>query len=114
MNPAGPADVIITVRVDASHSNFISRDSVVYALNFLCGIVPVIDLSSLLRITAGGLARHLSNPMTTFTKLSSAEAPGISIHSNRRISKINPNIYAGFTEYVHRCFVFVFRTEIMS
>ncbi|PLB40033.1 alpha-N-arabinofuranosidase [Aspergillus candidus] len=41
--------------------------------------------------------------MTTFTKLSSAEAPGISVHSNRRISKINPNIYAGFTEHMGRC-----------
>lgn len=57
----------------------------------------------LANITSGVLTRHLSNPMTTYTKLSGAETPGISVHSDRRISKINPNIYAGFTEYVHYC-----------
>lgn len=36
--------------------------------------------------------------MTTFTKLSEQEAPSLSIHPTRKISKINPNIYAGFTE----------------
>ena len=36
--------------------------------------------------------------MTTFTKLSAQDAPSISIHPTRRLSKINPNIYAGFTE----------------
>jgi len=36
--------------------------------------------------------------MTTFTKLDEQDAPGISIHPDRRISKINPNIYAGFAE----------------
>lgn len=36
--------------------------------------------------------------MTTFTKLSDEETPTISIHASRRLSKINPNIYSGFTE----------------
>ncbi|KAB8238793.1 alpha-N-arabinofuranosidase [Aspergillus alliaceus] len=41
--------------------------------------------------------------MTTFTKLSNHDTPSISIHPSRRISKINPNIYAGFTEHMGRC-----------
>ncbi|KAL2834555.1 glycoside hydrolase superfamily [Aspergillus pseudoustus] len=41
--------------------------------------------------------------MTTFTKLSEQDAPAISIHPDRRISKINPNIYAGFAEHMGRC-----------
>ncbi|KAF7585848.1 hypothetical protein BBP40_009970 [Aspergillus hancockii] len=41
--------------------------------------------------------------MTTFTKLSDQDATSISIHPSRRISKINPNIYAGFTEHMGRC-----------
>lgn len=41
--------------------------------------------------------------MTTFTKLSNQDTPSISIHPSRRISKINPNIYAGFTEHMGRC-----------
>ncbi|KKK22722.1 hypothetical protein P175DRAFT_0499024 [Aspergillus ochraceoroseus IBT 24754] len=41
--------------------------------------------------------------MTTFTQLNEQDAPGISIHPDRRISKINPNIYAGFTEHMGRC-----------
>jgi alpha-N-arabinofuranosidase len=41
--------------------------------------------------------------MTSFTKLSDQEAPSISVHASRRISKINPNIYAGFTEHMGRC-----------
>jgi hypothetical protein len=36
--------------------------------------------------------------MTTFTKLGDQDTPVISVHPSRRISKINPNIYAGFTE----------------
>ena len=36
--------------------------------------------------------------MTTFTKQTEHETPVISVHPTRRISKINPNIYAGFTE----------------
>lgn len=38
--------------------------------------------------------------MATFTKLDDQETPVISIHPERKISKINPNIYSGFTEYV--------------
>ncbi|EAW07844.1 alpha-N-arabinofuranosidase [Aspergillus clavatus NRRL 1] len=41
--------------------------------------------------------------MTTFTKLSEQETPSIAVHASRRISKINPNIYAGFTEHMGRC-----------
>ncbi|KAB8248130.1 Arabinosidase C [Aspergillus flavus] len=41
--------------------------------------------------------------MTTFTKLSDQDTPSIAIHPSRRISKINPNIYAGFTEHMGRC-----------
>ncbi|KAJ6190386.1 hypothetical protein N7519_000407 [Penicillium mononematosum] len=41
--------------------------------------------------------------MTTFTKLEDHETPLISVHPSRRISKINPNIYAGFTEHMGRC-----------
>lgn len=37
--------------------------------------------------------------MTSFTKISDTEKATISIHPTRKISKINPNIYAGFTEY---------------
>lgn len=37
--------------------------------------------------------------MTTFTKLDEQETPVISVHPSRKISKVNPNIYAGFTEY---------------
>lgn len=41
--------------------------------------------------------------MTTFTKLDDAETPVVSIHPSRLISKINPNIYSGFTEHMGRC-----------
>ncbi|OJJ49639.1 hypothetical protein ASPZODRAFT_128133 [Penicilliopsis zonata CBS 506.65] len=41
--------------------------------------------------------------MTTFTKLSDAETPVVSIDPARRLSKINPNIYSGFTEHMGRC-----------
>ena len=37
--------------------------------------------------------------MTSFTKISDTEKATISIHPSRKISKINPNIYSGFTEY---------------
>lgn len=36
--------------------------------------------------------------MTSFTRLAESETPVVSFHPSRRISKINPNIYAGFTE----------------
>jgi alpha-N-arabinofuranosidase len=47
--------------------------------------------------------------MTTFTPLplshssSSTERATISIHPSRRLSKINRNIYSGFTEHMGRC-----------
>ncbi|PGH27373.1 hypothetical protein AJ80_00851 [Polytolypa hystricis UAMH7299] len=41
--------------------------------------------------------------MTSFTKIPDTEVPTISVHSSRRISPINPNIYSGFTEHMGRC-----------
>ncbi len=41
--------------------------------------------------------------MTTFTKLPSGSAAQLSIHPARKLSKINPNIYGGFTEHMGRC-----------
>ncbi|KAK4508499.1 hypothetical protein PRZ48_002238 [Zasmidium cellare] len=41
--------------------------------------------------------------MTTFTQLSSGQAPKISVHPERKLSKINDNIYGGFTEHMGRC-----------
>ncbi|PGH15598.1 hypothetical protein AJ79_02380 [Helicocarpus griseus UAMH5409] len=41
--------------------------------------------------------------MTTFTRISEADTPTISVHAERKISKINPNIYSGFTEHMGRC-----------
>jgi alpha-N-arabinofuranosidase len=38
--------------------------------------------------------------MTTFTKIPEDQTPCISIDVSRRVAKINPNIYGGFTEYV--------------
>lgn len=96
---AGPADVIITVCEDVCNYYFKGLIRLLIELS-LWSYTSYRSFFSLAN-QSGVLTRHLSNPMTTFTKLSSAEAPGISVHSNRRISKINPNIYAGFTEYVH-------------
>jgi len=36
--------------------------------------------------------------MATFTKISEKEQPSISIDPKHKISKIDDNIYAGFTE----------------
>jgi alpha-N-arabinofuranosidase len=41
--------------------------------------------------------------MTTFTRSAAGEMPKISVHADRRISKINRNIYSGFTEHMGRC-----------
>ena len=41
--------------------------------------------------------------MTTFARIKSPEKPTISVHADRRISKINRNIYSGFTEHMGRC-----------
>lgn len=36
--------------------------------------------------------------MTTFTKLSNGEKPSVSVYPSHKLSKINDNIYGGFTE----------------
>jgi hypothetical protein len=36
--------------------------------------------------------------MATFTRISDEETPSITIHPDHKISKINDNIYGGFTE----------------
>lgn len=36
--------------------------------------------------------------MATFTKIPEAETPSISINPQHKISKINDNVYGGFTE----------------
>ncbi|SMQ49923.1 unnamed protein product [Zymoseptoria tritici ST99CH_3D7] len=41
--------------------------------------------------------------MTTFTKLEAGQQASISIFSKHKLSKINDNIYGGFTEHMGRC-----------
>ena len=41
--------------------------------------------------------------MTTFTKLDEAEQARVSVYPSRKLSKINDNIYGGFTEHMGRC-----------
>jgi alpha-N-arabinofuranosidase len=41
--------------------------------------------------------------MTTFTKLESNEQASIAVYPSRKLSKINDNIYGGFTEHMGRC-----------
>lgn len=41
--------------------------------------------------------------MATFTKISENDTPSISLNPAHRISKINDNVYGGFTEYVCLC-----------
>ncbi|KAK5684552.1 hypothetical protein LTS10_004422 [Elasticomyces elasticus] len=41
--------------------------------------------------------------MTTFTKLPAGEHPSISVYPSHKLSKINDNIYGGFTEHMGRC-----------
>ena len=41
--------------------------------------------------------------MTTFTKISPGQQASISIHPQRKLNKINDNIYGGFTEHMGRC-----------
>ena len=38
--------------------------------------------------------------MASFTKIPEAETPSISVNPQHKISKINDNVYGGFTEYV--------------
>lgn len=41
--------------------------------------------------------------MTTFTKLADGETPSVAVYPDRKLSKINDNIYGGFTEHMGRC-----------
>jgi alpha-N-arabinofuranosidase len=41
--------------------------------------------------------------MTTFTKLEAGDQPLISVYPNRKLSKINDNVFGGFTEHMGRC-----------
>jgi len=41
--------------------------------------------------------------MTTFTRISEEETPSINVDVNRRLSKIDSNIYGGFMEHMGRC-----------
>jgi alpha-L-arabinofuranosidase len=41
--------------------------------------------------------------MTTYTKISDEERPSISIDPSLVISKIEDNVYGGFTEHMGRC-----------
>lgn len=38
--------------------------------------------------------------MATFTKIPEQETPSIALNPAHKISKINDNVYGGFTEYV--------------
>jgi alpha-N-arabinofuranosidase len=37
--------------------------------------------------------------MTTFTRIADDETPTITVHPHHKLSKVNDNIYGGFTEY---------------
>lgn len=39
--------------------------------------------------------------MTTFTKVSDSEKPLIEVDAEKKLSKIDPMTYGGFTEYVY-------------
>ncbi|KAL1633990.1 hypothetical protein SLS56_002581 [Neofusicoccum ribis] len=41
--------------------------------------------------------------MASFTKIPEAETPSITINPKHRLSKINDNVYGGFTEHMGRC-----------
>ena len=41
--------------------------------------------------------------MTTFTKLAEGEQAQISVYPSHKLSKVNDNIYGGFTEHMGRC-----------
>lgn len=41
--------------------------------------------------------------MTTFTKLAAGEKASIAVYPSHKLSKVNDNIYAGFTEHMGRC-----------
>lgn len=42
--------------------------------------------------------------MTTFTKVSDGEKPLIEVDAEKKLSKIDPMTYGGFTEYVQCLF----------
>ena len=44
-----------------------------------------------------------SSKMTTYTNISGGERTKIVVHPDHKISKINENIYGGFTEHIGRC-----------
>lgn len=39
--------------------------------------------------------------MTTFTRIPDSETPSISVNGKHKVSKINDNVYGGFTESVN-------------
>lgn len=41
--------------------------------------------------------------MTTYTKVEDSEQATISVYPSHKLSKINKNIYGGFTEHIGRC-----------
>jgi len=41
--------------------------------------------------------------MASFTRIGEDEVPSIIVHADHKISKINDNIYGGFTEWVTSC-----------
>lgn len=41
--------------------------------------------------------------MSTFTQLSSGKQPKIAVYPERKLSKVNDNIYGGFAEHMGRC-----------
>lgn len=43
--------------------------------------------------------------MTTFTRVGDGEKPLIEIDAEKKLSKIDPMTYGGFTEYVCRPFI---------
>ena len=45
----------------------------------------------------------MTSNMTTYTKISEGDRAKIVIHPDHRLSKINGNIYGGFTEHMGRC-----------
>ena len=44
----------------------------------------------------------IASIMATFTKISDSDSPSISIDPRQTISKINDNVYSGFTEFVNK------------
>ena len=41
--------------------------------------------------------------MTTFSKLPEGARPEIAVYPNRKLNKVNDNLYGGFTEHMGRC-----------